>query len=105
MSNLNLNIPHNLSKEEALERIKGLLASLKKEQSDNISNVEEKWDDDNGNFSFTAKGFDLAGKIKVNQSNIEIDSKLPFAVSLFKGKISSMITEKANELLTKKPGA
>ena len=102
MSNLNLNIPHNLPKEEALQRIKGLLDSLRKEQADNISNVQEKWDDDKGNFSFKAKGFDLAGMIKVNSSNIEIDSKLPFAVSLFKGKISSMITEKANELLSSK---
>jgi hypothetical protein len=100
MSRLTLNIPHNLPKEEALKRIKNLLTNLKKEQAQNISNVNEVWDDDKGNFSFRAKGFDLSGIIKVNPSSVEIDSKLPFAVSLFKGTISSMITAKAEQLLS-----
>ena len=101
MSKLNLNIPHQLSKEEALDRIRHMLENLKKEQKNTISNVKEQWEGDTGNFSFTAKGFKLAGNIQVNDSNVEINSDLPFAVSFFKGKISSLITEKAQELLRK----
>lgn len=101
MSKLNLNIPHELPKEEALDRIKKLLGNLKEEQKDTISNVKENWQGDAGDFSFKAKGFDLAGNIKVNDSNVEINSDLPFAVSFFKGMISSVITEKATTLLKK----
>lgn len=100
MSSLNLNIPHNLPKEEALARIKNLLANLKAEQKDMISDVQENWQDNKGNFSFKAKGFNLAGDILVNDSNVQINSDLPFAVSFFKGAISDVITKKAKELLT-----
>lgn len=99
MSSLNLNIPHNLSKEEALSRIKNLLAKLKEDQKDVVTNVQENWQGNKGSFSFKAKGFNLAGGIVVNDSNVEINSDLPFAVSFFKGAISDMITKKTKELL------
>jgi hypothetical protein len=99
MSTLKLNIPHSLSEEEALDRIKKLLGNLKEEQKDKISNVKESWHDNKGAFSFTAKGFDLSGHIQVNASDIQISSRLPFAVSLFKNQISNLIQEKAKELL------
>lgn len=100
MSKLSLHIPHNLPKEEALERIKKLLTNLKEEQADNISNVREKWTGDNGAFAFTAKGFDLSGNIEVKPSGVDIVADVPFAVSLFKSKIKSIISERAKTLLS-----
>lgn len=100
MSSLNLNIQHNLSKEEALSRIKNLLAKLKEDQKDVVTDVQENWQDNKGSFSFKAKGFNLAGDIVVNDGNVEINSDLPFAVSFFKGAISDMITKKTKELLS-----
>ena len=99
MSSLNLNIPHKLSKEEALTRIKGLLSNLKEEQKNLVSDVQENWQDNKGNFSFKAKGFSLAGNIEVNDAAVLINSDLPFAVSFFKGAIGDMITKKTKELL------
>lgn len=99
MALLNLNIPHNLSKEEALERVKSLLKNLQEEHKDTISNVKENWHGDKNDFSFSAKGFDLAGTIQVNPSDVEIQSDLPFALSFFKGMIGSMISQKASTLL------
>lgn len=99
MSALNLTIPHNLSKEEALTRIKNLLSNLKEEKKDIVSNVQENWQDNKGNFSFKAQGFNLAGDIVVNDADVQINSDLPFAVSFFKSAISDMITKKTKELL------
>ena len=81
MSSINLKILHQLSKEEALSRIKNLLSNLKQEHRDMISDVHESWRDNKGNFSFKAKGFNLAGDIVVNESTVQINSDLPFAVS------------------------
>ncbi|RYZ47709.1 MAG: hypothetical protein EOP49_20555 [Sphingobacteriales bacterium] len=100
MSDLNLSIPHKLSTEEALGRIKNLLGNLKKDHQDLIDKADESWDGNAGKFSFSVKGFDLAGLINVNSSSVDIKAKLPFAVSLFKGKISQVITDKATELLS-----
>ena len=100
MSSLNINIPHNLTKEEALLRIKGLLQQVRDEQANIVSNVQENWQDDKGQFSFSAMGFDLSGLIDVKDDGVDINADLPFAVSLFKGKIKEVITEKATQLLS-----
>ena len=100
MSSLKMHIPHKLSEEEALGRIKTLLHKLKHEQKDRISNVREEWSHNIGHFHFTAQGFDLSGVIKVHDGIIDISAKMPFTVYLFKNKIKQVIEEKAHELLS-----
>lgn len=99
MSDLNISIPHKLSSEEATSRIKKLLTNLREEHKDLIQNASEEWDGSNGKFGFSVKGFDLAGTIQVSDAAVDINAKLPFALSFFKGAISRVITDKASELL------
>jgi hypothetical protein len=99
MAKLDITIPHSLPKEEALARVQGLLGKLQQEQKDFIKNVSEKWNGNEGEFSFSAKGFDLSGTITVEENNVNINGQLPFALSFFKGMISQVIKEKAGELL------
>ncbi|HEX6431407.1 MAG TPA: polyhydroxyalkanoic acid system family protein [Niastella sp.] len=99
MSKLSLNIPHTQTQEEALSRVKQLLSRLQEEQKGTVTNVQENWDGANGSFSFSAKGFNIAGTLQVTENEVHLESDLPFAVSLFKGQIASMITEKAKTLL------
>ena len=100
MAQLNIAIPHSLPPQEAVTRIKGLIEQLRLEQVGTVSDVSEIWNGNEGEFSFSAKGFDLAGKIKVEENQVSINGQLPFALSFFKGRISEMIREKASELLT-----
>ena len=99
MSKLSLTIPHSQSQEEALSRIKQLLGRLQEEQKGIITNVQENWNGPNGSFSFSAKGFNISGTIQVKENEVHLESDLPFAVSLFKGQIAAIITEKATALL------
>ncbi len=100
MSNLTVEVSHQLTKEEALARIKNLLVNLKEEQKEIVSDVKEEWSGDEGNFSFAAKGFELSGDIKVNDNNVVINAQLPFAVALFKGAIQNIIEQRAKALLS-----
>ena len=100
MASFKMNIPHQLSQEEALFRIKNLLGKMKLEQKDKISNLQEDWNGETGNFQFTTFGYDLSGVIKVQDSSIDIDAKIPAAVALFKGTIKDLIDKKARELLS-----
>ena len=99
MASLNMSIPFSIPQEEALKRIKNLLTETKKEHGDKIDNLKERWNGNVGTFSFTAKGYDISGTLTVQRSTIELDGKIPFAVSLFKGAITRAINEKATELL------
>jgi len=100
MSNLDFSIPHKLTQEEALKRIKQLLTDAKRDYADLITNLQENWDGNRGTFSFSAKGYDVSGELIVQPNSIDIHSKVPFALTLFKGMITGMITQKANELLS-----
>lgn len=101
MAKLNMSVPHSLPKEEALTRIKSLFTNLKEQQKDVVSDVNENWSGDQGEFAFSAKGFDLSGNIMVTDNSIDIDADVPFAVSLFSGRIKSIIEERARDLLDK----
>ena len=100
MAKRDIMIPQDLQAEEALTRIIGLMATLHRDQKDTISHVTEKWNGNEGEFSFSAKGFDLSGKIKVEENRISINGQLPFALSFFKSKISQVIKKEAGELLS-----
>lgn len=100
MAKLDIEIPHQLPRQEALDRIQGMLRKLQEEQKDTIRNVSEKWEGNEGEFSFSAKGFDLSGKIRVEENSVNINGELPFALSFFKSQISRVIQDKAGALLS-----
>jgi len=101
MSKLDINIPHQLPREEALTRIKKLLANLQEEQKDNVQGVQEDWNGNEGKFSFNAKGFAVSGKITVEDNQVNVNSELPFMLSFFKDTIGKVIRDKAGSLLAK----
>jgi len=80
-------------------RIKNSLTKLKHEQKDKVSGIKEDWQNETCIFQFTALGFTVSGSLIVHPSSVEIDSKLPFAVFLFRNKIKQVISEKGKELL------
>lgn len=99
MSQLDISVPHQLPQEEALSRVKNLLAQVQEDQKQLIDDLSEEWDGNNGNFSFNAKGFSLAGNIQVNENDVSIQGDLPFMLSFFKGKIEEVIKNKAAAIL------
>ncbi|MBS1504262.1 MAG: polyhydroxyalkanoic acid system family protein [Bacteroidetes bacterium] len=95
-----MSIPHSLPQEEALRRIKNLLTQTKHDHADKIQNLKETWNGNKGNFGFKAMGYDVSGTLTVTPATVELEGKIPFAVSLFKGTITKMINEKAGQLLS-----
>jgi hypothetical protein len=99
MSNIEIKIPHTIGQEEALKRIKGLMTNLNVEHSKTIKNVKEEWSGQEGNFSFSAKGFQVSGKIYVGVDTVRISSRLPLVLSFYKNTITKTIWAKGTELL------
>ena len=99
MPSLEISIPHKLTKEEARRRIQELLPKMKKDYGDQIKDLHEEWSDNTGSFSFSVMGFAVSGTLTVNDSSVDLDGNLPFAAAFFKGKIKSVIEEKAQQVL------
>ena len=99
MAKLNMAVPHRLTPDEALRRIKTLLGEVEIRYADKISDLREDWSDNVGTFSFSAMGFSVSGTLTVKPSEVELCGNFPFAAMFFKGKIESTIRERAETLL------
>ena len=97
--NLNIVIPHKLTQEEALRRVKDLLVGVKNEHADKIDSLKESWSGEVGTFTLVAKGYTVSGTLVVETDYIEVDGHLPFPASMAKGMISKIITERAVAIL------
>jgi hypothetical protein len=99
MPSMKVSVPHSLDPDEAVRRIKNLVGDVKKQFADQVSDVKEDWSGHHGTFSFKAMGFEIAGTVDIHPTEVRIEGNLPFAASLFKGRIESAIQEKARKLL------
>ena len=100
MANLDVVIPHHLRQQEAIERVKKLLPEIKSKHGDRISDLQENWEGNVKEFSFTAQGFNVSGNLEVNSTNVKLTGKIPLALSLFKGAISKTIYEEGSKILS-----
>jgi hypothetical protein len=105
VSNIDIKIPYKIAQEEALKRIKDLIARLQQEHYGKIKGVKEHWNGNEGNLSFSARGIQVSGKIYVGVDTVRISSRLPFVLSLYKNTITKTIWAKGNELLNGHPNA
>ncbi len=99
MPSIKLSVPHNLTKENAIERLRKMTEQIKKQYGNMVQNLSESWADDSGSFSFTVMGFDVSGKVKVEDREVNMQGQIPIAALAFKGKIESVIRDKMTELL------
>ncbi len=94
-------VGHELGKDEALTRIKGILVQAKQQYGDRISDLEENWTDDGGTFSFRAMGFKISGALAVSDTDVAITEDYPWAAKPFQGTIEATLRERAERLLAK----
>jgi hypothetical protein len=99
MPKVNVTIPHQLGTAEAKTRIQGALAEAMGRYGDKVSNLQERWEGDRGEFSGKAMGFNLSGTVTVRPDAVEIRGDLPLAAAMFKGQIEAAIRERGSKLL------
>jgi hypothetical protein len=93
-------IDHSLGKDEALNRLKGMLTQVKQNYGSQVSDLEENWTDNGGNFSFKAMGMKISGDLLVSDNRVDIDAEFPWAAKPFQGTIETTIRERAERLLS-----
>jgi Putative polyhydroxyalkanoic acid system protein (PHA_gran_rgn) len=96
---LDISVPHQLSQDEALSRLKSAIADAKAEHSSKIQELREEWNGYAGTLRVTAMGQSLEVVLTVNPSDIRVQSKLPFLASMFRGQIEEAIRQQGGKLL------
>jgi hypothetical protein len=96
---MSMTVPHQLSQEEALRRIKSLLDGVKAEHPERFSDLQESWSENGGEFSAKIMGMDVSGRLTVTPSEVQLSGNIPFAALPFRGQIEETIQEQAEVLL------
>jgi hypothetical protein len=99
MPKLMVSVSHRLSQDEALRRIRAVVAQAKIQHSDKINDLRQSWNGYVGAFDVSGMGQKASGTVGVNPSDVTVQIKLPFAASLFKSKIESGIRDTLSRIL------
>ncbi|MGL6227548.1 MAG: polyhydroxyalkanoic acid system family protein [Thermoguttaceae bacterium] len=101
MPQLNLNVAHQLSVEEATERIKKRLHDDMEKHADFVKEPKNDWVSDNkAEFSFKAYGFAVSGNVQSLPGSVDVSLSLPFAAIMLKNRIESEIKSGLEQLLS-----
>ena|SRR6185295_3947622 len=99
MPSIKISVPHNLTRQQAADRLKNMAEQVKKQYGNMVQNLKESWSGETGNFSFTVMGVDVSGQVDVEDHEVNIDGQIPLKAMMFKGRIESVLREKMTELL------
>ncbi|MEO5802256.1 MAG: polyhydroxyalkanoic acid system family protein [Verrucomicrobiota bacterium] len=99
MPAIKISIPHKLGTEEAKHRILRLITETKDKFGNQVSDLDESWNENHGTFRFKAMGFNVSGDLEVEPSIVRAEINLPFAALPFRGRLENELTAKAKELL------
>jgi hypothetical protein len=94
-----MEVPHELSADEARSRLERFIESLQSKFQDKVSDLEQSWNDNTLSFAFKTFGFKIAGAIASLDQKLAVSGDIPFAAMMFKGKIESEIREQLNRLM------
>jgi hypothetical protein len=96
---MTMKIPYQISEDEALQRIKGMINELKQQHGNQVSNLKEDWQGNTGTFSLTAQGFNTGGTLTVEPNQVVLNGDIPWAAKPFQGMIEATIRERVDRLL------
>lgn len=99
MPSIKFSVPHKLGAVEAKRRIANLIGQTRTQFGDKVTDVNERWIADRGEFSFKAMGFPISGVLEVKSDAVDGELNLPFAALPFKSRIEAELSGKARELL------
>ena len=99
MPKLNFTVPHGHSQEDARQRLVQFSDGLREKFQDQISDLQESWDGDRLNFSFSTFGIRIQGNIMVGPNDLAVICELPFSAMMFKGKIESEVRKQLVQVM------
>jgi len=99
MPSFGLEVPHQIGREGAIERLSAFLEKVRKRYGSQVSNLEESWENNCLTFSFRTYGFDIKGTVEIAEDTVRLSGELPFAAMMFRGRIEQTIREELERVL------
>ena len=102
MPNIQVAIPHQLTRTEAKERVANLTGQIQDMGGGLLKRVEERWDGDVLRFSYSAAGAMVSGHATLEDQWLRLEIAVPWAFALLAGTFKARIEQEGRKLLEKK---
>jgi putative polyhydroxyalkanoate system protein len=99
MPKFSVQVPHTLTPDEARARLDRFAEVLQHKYPNQVSDLEQSWENDTLRFRFKTYGIPLEGGIIVGERDLNLNGDLPFSAMMFRGKIESTIREELEQLM------
>lgn len=99
MAKLKISHSHELGRDEALERLQRFIELAKAQYGSHVNDLQETWHEEGLDFSFRAMGFSTNGTLRVEATEVHLNSHLPLAAIVFKGKIEDGVRKQLERVL------
>ena len=99
MYNLNVEISHRLSRDEALQYIEPLLREVKNRMP-SIRDLEEQWKGHINEFRFAFTNIWVSGQISVGEKAVRIRGIVPLSAVKFKMDLTRVMEEEGQKLVS-----
>jgi hypothetical protein len=96
---MTIQVEHTLSKQEAKQRIEGLIEQLRQEYGNELQNLVVEWTEDTAHIRIQARGYSTAGSLEIKESVVDLDFYVPFLLQVFGKKIKSVIQDRVQQSL------
>lgn len=100
MPAFSVSAPHSLGRQSATERLHGVMGKVQQKYPNQVSDLEESWDENVMSFAFTTYGFRIKGQAQVDDDQVRLDGELPFAAMMFRGRIEQSIQDELVKMLS-----
>lgn len=98
-ASMQINIPHNLTKEQAIARVQAGLNEARTKIGDQATIAEERWEDNVLHFDVTTQGQRITGTLTVEDKGFNLYAKLPLMLRMFEGRIQKAIEAQTRQAL------
>lgn len=99
MNTMKVSIPHQLSREEARQRIQGQLGQLRQQSAGLIGSFEERWSGDAMDFSAAVMGTPICGKLQVEDRAVHVEVELPWFLAALARPVTQALESNTRNLL------
>lgn len=99
---MRIDYSHHLTCEEAYRRIDRLLSDLQRKYIDKIKNPQISWNLEHTRMDYNVEilGFNAEGLVILDDRQVSIDGKVPFAVRIFSGKIEEIVRKHLDDMFS-----
>ncbi len=99
MPKVTVTVPHALSEDQAVKRLKHRFGDLQRRFGDSVSDFEEQWDGNVLSYRFTTLGVKVQGTVAAADSNVTVTAELPLLAMPMKGTIENQIRGELEKIL------